>query len=135
MLTLTILRAVTISTIAIASSALVAAEEPETVMITLRARPGVEQALAKVIARHYDTARRLEMLRDDAPHVTLQGADENARPFFVEILTWRDAAAPDQAPREILAIWKELNELVDARGGRPGLDIVAMRPVAAAAAK
>jgi hypothetical protein len=42
---------------------------------------------------------------------------------------------PDNAPGEILAIWKELNSLVETRGGRPALDIVEVKPIAITSAK
>jgi hypothetical protein len=104
----------------------VAAAEPETVMITLQARAGAEQALAGVLARHYEIARRLDLLQRGAPHVTLRRAEPDGKAFFVEILTWRDGSAPDAAPKEILAAWSEMNALVEPRGGRPGLDIAEM---------
>ncbi len=118
----------------IAPIATLAAEQskpdaPETVMITLRAKAGGEEALARVIARHFETARALGLVRADAPHMTLKGAD-GERTHFVEIMTWRDASAPDAAPPAIQAIWKEMNALVEARGGRPGLEIVEMTMVA-----
>jgi hypothetical protein len=102
---------------------------PETVMITLHAKAGAEAALAQVVARHYETARRLMLLRDEAPHLTLRAPDDHDTVSIVEIFTWRDAATPDHAPREIQAIWQEMNGLVEARGGRPGLDIVEVRDV------
>jgi hypothetical protein len=104
-------------------------EEPETVLITLRAKAGSEAALARVIARHWETARELRLVRADAPHMTLKGSD-GERTHFVEIMTWRDASVPDAAPAAIQAIWKEMNALVEARGGRPGLEIVQMTMVA-----
>jgi hypothetical protein len=104
-------------------------DRPETVMITLHAKPGAAAALADAIARHYDTARRLNLLQSDAPHLTLRTAANGKETSYVEILTWRDASVPDNAPPEILAIWKELNALVEPRGGRPGLDIVEVTPV------
>ena len=76
-------------------------EEPETVMITLHAKAGAEAELAQVIARHWDTARRLKMLRE-TPHLTLRSA-EGAQTDFVEIMTWRDASVPDSAPAEASA--------------------------------
>jgi hypothetical protein len=118
--------------VAIATLALIAsvrAAEPETVMITLHPKAGADQELAAVIARHYEIARRLELLQPDAIHVTLRGADENDRPYFVEILTWRDASVPDNAPKDILAAWGDMNRLVEPHAGRPGLDIVPMRTV------
>ena len=45
-------------------------------------------------------------------------------------MTWRDASVPDNAPPEILALWKELNELVEPRNGQRGLDITEMAIVA-----
>ena len=98
-------------------------------MITLQAKVSSADALAQVIARHYDTARRLNLLAAEPPHLTLQAKDSGDRTYFVEILTWRDASVPDSAPPEIQTIWKEMNALVEARGGRPGLDIVQMTPV------
>lgn len=108
-----------------------AADEPETVMITLRARSGAEEAMAHVIARHWDTARELKLIDERAPHVTLRAADEPGKTYFVEIFSWRDASIPDAAPPAIQAIWRDMNRLAEARGGRPPLDIVVMTPVAA----
>lgn len=111
------------------ASTIIRAAEPETVMITLHPKAGTEQALADVIARHYDTARRLDMLQSAAAHVTLRGADEADKPYFVEILTWKDASVPDNAPPAIRAIWNEMTALVESRPGHPGLDIVPVRTV------
>jgi hypothetical protein len=102
----------------------VRAEEPETVMITFHAKAGAEAELAQVIARHWDTARRLKMVRE-TPHLTLRSA-EGGQTDFVEIITWRDASVPDSAPPEIQTIWAEMNRLVEKRGSAPGLSIVQM---------
>lgn len=104
------------------------ADVPETVMVTLRAKPGAEAELARVIARHWETAKRLNMVID-APRVTLQAKEAGDKTYFVEIFTWRDASLPDSAPAAIQEIWGEMNRLVEARGGRPGLEIVEMSPV------
>lgn len=106
----------------------VEADAPETVMITLHAKPGAEAGLARVIERHWETARRLKMVLD-GPHVTLRGTESRNKTYFVEILTWRDASVPDAAPPEILAIWKEMNDLVEPRAGQPGLDIREVLPI------
>ena len=102
----------------------VRAEEPETVMITLHAKAGAEAELAQVIARHWDTARRLKMVRD-TPHLTLRSA-QGGQTDFVEIMTWRDASLPDSAPPEIQKIWADMNRLVEKRGDLPGLRIEQM---------
>lgn len=105
----------------------VRAEEPETVMITLHAKAGAEAELAQVIARHWDTARRLKLVRD-TPHLTLRSA-EGGQTDFVEIMTWRDASIPDAAPPEIQKIWADMNRLVEKRGSAPGLRIEQMSVV------
>jgi len=102
-------------------------DEPETVMITLHAKPGAEAELAQVIARHWDTARRLKLIRE-TPHLTLRSA-EGAQTDFVEIMTWRDASVPDSAPAEIQKLWAEMNRLVEQRGATPGLRIEQMSVV------
>jgi len=102
-------------------------EEPETVVITFHAKAGAEAELAQVIARHWQTARRLKMIRE-TPHLTLRSA-EGAQTDFVEIMTWRDASVPDAAPPEIQKIWAEMNRLVEKRGTAPGLNIEQMSVV------
>ena len=102
-------------------------EEPETVMITLHAKAGAEAELAQVIARHWETARRLTMVRD-TPHLTLRFS-EGGQTDFVEIMTWRNASVPDSAPPDIQKIWGDMNRLVEKRGDRPGLNIVPMSVV------
>ena len=108
------------------------ADEPETIMITFRAKPGADAELARVIARHWDTARRLNMVRD-TPHITVRGSENGNQIYFVDIFTWRDAGIPDAAPAAIAAIWAEMNQLVESRGGRPGLDITAVSLMGSAA--
>lgn len=131
-----IVRVLSIAAVAAAALAPVAgAEQPETVMITLRPKPGAERALVQTIARHYETAQKLHLLGEDTPHVTLQASDDQDKTYFVDIFTWRDADVPDHAPSEIQAIWKEMNSLVETRGGRPALDIVPVKPVALTPAK
>jgi len=102
-------------------------EEPETVMITLHAKTGAEAELAQVIAHHWETARRLKMIRE-TPHLTLRST-EGAQTDFVEIMTWRDAGVPDSAPPEIQKLWAEMNRLVEKRGATPGLRIEQMSVV------
>jgi hypothetical protein len=96
------------------------AAEPETVIVTLHAKPGAEAELARVIERHWSTARKLNLVAD-APHVTLRGTEDGGRTYFVEVFTWRDGDIPDAAPAEIQAIWNTMNQLVEARMGGPGL--------------
>jgi hypothetical protein len=95
------------------------------VLITFHPKRGSEQALADVIARHWAVARRLDLVLD-TPHLTLRGTDGRGNAYFVEVLTWRDAAIPDFAPKPILELWDQMNALVESRDARPGLDFRAV---------
>lgn len=97
------------------------AAEPETVMVTFHAKTGSETELAGVIARHWETARRLNLVLD-APHLTVRGTENGRQTYFIDVFTWRDAGIPDQAPAAIRSIWADMNRLVESRGARPGLD-------------
>jgi hypothetical protein len=97
------------------------AKQPETVIVTLHAKTGSEAALAGAIARHWDAARRLNLVLD-TPHLTVRGAEADGKTYFVDIFTWRDSSAPDHAPAEIQTIWAEMNRLVEPRTGQPGLE-------------
>jgi len=99
--------------------------KPETVMVTFRPKPGSEAELARVIEKHWATARRLNLILP-SPHVTMRGAESGNKTYFVDVFTWRDAGIPDAAPAEIRSIWDEMNRLVEARDGRPGLDFAAV---------
>src|SRR4029450_12376433 len=97
-------------------------DDPETMMITLRPKAGAEAELKTVIAAHWDTARRLNLVLPE-PHVTLELKDETRAIYYVDVFTWRDRDIPDSAPESIQKIWSDMNRLTAARDGRPGLDI------------
>lgn len=99
------------------------APEPETVVITFHAKAGAEAELTRVIEKHWATARELKLVQD-SPHLTLRRIEPGNRVCFTDIFTWRDAAIPDKAPAAIQAIWQQMNQLVESRGGEPGLAIV-----------
>ena len=95
---------------------------PETVLITYRPKPGAEAELAQVIARHWTTARQLNLVQAE-PHLTLQMNDETRRPCVVDIFTWRDGEIPDSAPAPILKIWDDMARLTETRETHPGIEI------------
>jgi hypothetical protein len=98
------------------------APKPETVVITFHAKPGAEAELARVIEKHWTVAREMKLVHD-SPHLTLRRVEEGNKVCFTDIFTWRDAAIPDKAPPAIQAIWEQMNQLVEARGGDRGLAI------------
>jgi hypothetical protein len=106
-----------------------AAGEPETVMVTLHAKPGGEEELGRVIANHWTTARQMNLVQD-SPHVSIRGMEDGDKAYFIEIFTWRNARVPDAAPAGIRKIWDDMNRLVEARGGHSGLEFVVVSVVA-----
>ena len=109
----------------LSATAALRAEKPETVMVTLRAKPGTESEVATAPASHWTIARTMKLV-DDRTHITMKTTDAEGRVTFVDVFTRCDPAIPDAAPPEILAVWNEMTRLSDARGGRPGLEIVAV---------
>jgi hypothetical protein len=101
---------------------------PETVMVTYHAKAGSEAALANAIARQWAAANRLKLVLE-TPHTLVRG-EEQGKTYFVEIFTWRDANIPDAPPAAIQNIWAEMNQLVESRGARPGIDFAAVSEVA-----
>lgn len=95
-------------------------DQPEPVMVILHAKAGEEKELEQVIAQHWASAVRLNLVFP-APHLTLREPEEGNKTSFVEIFTWREARAPDAAPEEITKLWDQMNRLVEARNGKPGL--------------
>ena len=112
--------------------AVAAYAEPETVMVTCHAKEGADKELARVLARHWTTVRDLKLVTD-APHLTLRGAGEGGRIYFVEIFTWRDAAIPDNAPAAVRAIWEEMARFAD-KIDIAEVEIIGEPPARAAAA-
>jgi len=111
------------------SAAQQTAKEPETVMVTLHAKPGAEADLERVIAQHWTTARQLNLVRE-APHVTIRGTEDGNKTYFIDVFTWREARIPDAAPAEIQKIWNAMNRLVESRDGHAGLEFAAVSIVA-----
>jgi hypothetical protein len=97
------------------------ADIPETVMVTYQVKPHQEGALKQVIDKHWQAAQRLKLVHTE-PHIVVQGNASDSS-YIVEIFTWRDGSAPDTAPKEITELWQQMNELTEARDGKPALDI------------
>lgn len=98
-----------------------AQNDSETVIATYQVKPGKEDELLKVMARHWSTIHHLGMVFDQ-PHLVLRAKDDSGKSYFVEILTWVDSETPDRAPAEVRALWKEMEPLVEARNGHPAID-------------
>ncbi|HEY6927708.1 MAG TPA: hypothetical protein VI653_29810 [Steroidobacteraceae bacterium] len=106
--------------IVIRAAATVPEDDPETVVVIYQVKPNDAPILTKVIAEHWNMARRLNLVHA-SPHILVQGKDQG-RPYIMEIFTWRDSSIPDNAPDEITRLWQEMGTLVEDRQGHPGID-------------
>jgi hypothetical protein len=93
----------------------------ETVLVTHRVRAGEEAAYAAILDRKWATLRRLELALA-RPHLILQGTDESGGTVFVEVFTWRNHDAPDNAPPEVVALWRELQARAEKRLGHRAIE-------------
>jgi hypothetical protein len=93
----------------------------ETVISTYRVKPGSEAEFTKVIQSHWPTLLRLGLV-EPQPHVVLRGSDDGGKPIFVEVLTWKDSDAPDNAPPEVRKIWAQMELLCEPRAGHRGIE-------------
>ena len=105
-----------------------AEDKPETVIVTYQAKSGQEEALIKVLKKHWQVAQQLNLVHV-SPHVLLQG-DSGDKRFIVEVFTWRDAGIPDNAPNAISELWRDMNELVEASDGKPGIEFTTVNVLA-----
>ena len=96
-------------------------EQPETVLVTYRVKAGSEKQLEGVIADHWATLQRLNLVTRDV-HVLLRQQDGDRTSYF-ELGTWRDSSIPEHAPAAVQEFWKRMNLLVETRDGRPGIEI------------
>ena len=89
--------------------------------ITYHVKAGKEEEMIQVLSRAWEIYRR-ERLVFSEPHVIVQ-TRQNGKPRFMEIFTWVSHDAPDHAPAEVKAIWKEMHLFCEAReGSSSGID-------------
>lgn len=100
----------------------------ETVVVTYLPKAGQEAALQQEIEATWQDMVHLQLTATD-DRSFYRGADDDGRPFFLEIFTWKNHDTPDHAPPQIEAHWKKLSDLVEARGARPGLQFSELHAV------
>ena len=103
---------------------------PEIVICTYRVRRGREAEFERLLARHWPTLRSLDLVTDRPPQ-HFRGCEENGAPVFVEIFGWSSAEAAGLAHEhpEVMAIWEPMDQLTEARGGRPNLEFPHFQPL------
>jgi hypothetical protein len=98
-----------------------ASDAPETMLVSYHVKPGQEAAFQDALARTWAIYRRDKLVLA-RPHLVVREKDDAGRTRFVESFTWVSHNAPDNAPPDVKAIWKELESLCEPRDGKKGID-------------
>jgi hypothetical protein len=95
---------------------------PVIAMCIYRVRADREDDFLELLRTHWPTLRDLGLAGKEASTV-LRGEEEGG-PFYVELLPWRDDEAPGEAHKypEVVSLWGPIEELCEARGGRPAVE-------------
>lgn len=90
-----------------------------TVVCTFRVRPECEAEFRELLAAHWPTLDRLDLVDPADPPQRLRG-EEDGRPVYVEIFTWKEGAAraAHEHP-EVAQVWERMGALVEARDAGP----------------
>jgi hypothetical protein len=103
-------------------------DDTETVYTTFNVIPGKEAEFWKVLERAWPTYHKFGMVLE-RPHLILRGADDAGRPYFIEVLTWKDHDKPDHAPPEVQAIWDQMTALCEKRDGHRRIEFYEVKVV------
>jgi hypothetical protein len=97
------------------------AKPTETVVATFRVKEGRETEFQDALSKAWPLYRKLGMVLD-SPHLIVKGTDKDQKTYFIEVLTWKDEDAPDNAPPEVRKLWGRLEELCEPRLGHRGIE-------------
>ncbi len=92
-------------------------------LCTYRVKPGKEAEFERHLARHWPTLDAAGLVTSRRSE-TFKGSEDGGGAFYVEILEWKDAAAPNEAHHlpAVMAVWEPMGMCVEDRGGRPGME-------------
>jgi hypothetical protein len=104
------------------------ATSPETVLATYRVKPDQLDAFLKMMPEYWAALLQRGLVVAQ-PYVLLRG-EENGKPIFVQVFSWKDHEVSDHVPPAIQAYWDKMNAMVEARDGHPGIEFPEMTIVA-----
>ncbi len=96
---------------------------PETVICHYRVAPGNEEAFERLLAEHWPTLDRLQLVESPGT-VVYRGVEEvTNRPIYFEIFHWRDGAVERAHEHpQVMQVWERMDQLCEARGERPNME-------------
>ena len=89
----------------------------ETVVCTYRVRVDAEERFVELLSRHWRTLHELELVTDER---ALVFRSVKAPPTYIEVFTWVEGGfgRAHEHP-DVLAIWEQMEPLLEERDGRP----------------
>ena len=88
--------------------------KPVRMLCTYRVKDGKEADFLRLLERHWPTLREVGLATDDRAQV-FRTKNKAGKTIFVEMFSWRDAAAPDVAHQtpEVMSVWEPMGALAD----------------------
>jgi hypothetical protein len=93
---------------------------PETVHSLFQVKAGKEADFVRVYSQAWAAYKRLGMVVE-TPHILLEAKDDAGKPYFIEVLTWKNHDIPDHVPPEVREIWNQMESLCEPRNGKRGI--------------
>jgi hypothetical protein len=97
--------------------------DPETVLVRYNVKPGKEAELQAVLEHAWQLYVQKHLVVQTSHVLVKETTKEGIRTSFVEILTWVSRSVPDNAPDEVMSLWKQEHSLCEKREGSPAIDI------------
>jgi hypothetical protein len=92
-------------------------------LCTYRVKAGMEAAFEGHLKRHWPTLDQAGLVTKTRSEI-FKGEEEGGGSFYVEILEWKDAQAPNEAHHlpAVMGVWEPMGMCVEDRDGRPGME-------------
>ena len=95
-----------------------------------RVAPGNEEKFEALLGRHWPTLFALGLV-SEVPSQQFKGVEQdNGQPIYFELFDWLEGAS-DRAHEhpEVMAIWEPMDQLCEARGGKPNMEFPHVEPL------
>lgn len=102
---------------------------PETVHSLFQVKAGKEADFVRIYRQAWDAYKRLGMVIE-TPHILLGAKDDAGKPYFIDVLTWRNHDIPDHVAPAVREIWNQMESLCETRNGKRGIIFDEMQVVA-----
>lgn len=88
--------------------------KPVRMLCTYRVKDGKGEDFLQLLGKHWPTLHGVGLATDE-PAQVFRGGDKDGKTVFVEMFSWKDAAASDVAHQtpEVMSVWEPMSALAD----------------------